>query len=534
MLNEVKFGAELRDEFVKGVDLIANAVKTTMGPGGRTCIYRNRMAEPVPTKDGVTVAKQVKTDESYQAIAIELLREVGRNTVEIAGDGTTTAMVLAQAFTHSLIDCGATNIIKATRGAQAALKDTLLDLQSASTETTPELLQQVAYVASNADSEIAELSYEIAERLGEDGEFTLSLNAGDPEDSFIQHEGLFIKRGFESNYDITDEARRLVVNETGAAVLLCDVRFTKENIRPVLDVALAIDIQLVAFGVDWDKQATAMIEAYNSNPRTKNRIVMMRCPGYGLRRIEQTQDVAVYLDGKLISTSMWDGLVAEKDAAQHLIQSLGHTTGYRLSVRDSVFKADVDSAVLETRMDVIRNQLKGKLTDYERGVIEKRLAQLAGKLIEVYVGGYTSSSAKERLDRFDDAIKAVLSAKRHGVVLGGGQFLMRHCELSNRMGTVGGDIDFACGYNAFLDALGAPFNTILTNAGVGQQELDQIKQVCLGGMVYDANSLTHVNDEDNLVYDSVCVLQAALTNALDIAITITTCGVGIINDTVTN
>ncbi len=455
----VKFGFEARDAMLRGVDVLANAVKVTLGPKGRNVVIEKAFGAPRTTKDGVTVAKEIELEDKLENMGAQLLREVASRTNDVAGDGTTTATVLAQAIAHEgmkLVAAGM-NPMDLRRGITQAVEAVVKDLKDhAKACKSYEEIAQVGTISANGEKEIGELIAKAMEKVGNEGVITVEENKG-LETELDVVEGMQFDRGYLSPYFITNPDK-MVAELDDPYILVYDKKLSGlQPLLPLLEAVVQSSRPLLIIAEDVEGEALATLVV--NRLRGGLKVVAVKAPGFGDRRKAMLEDIAILTGGQVISEDL--GIKLENVT----LDMLG--TAKRVVV-DKDTTTIIDGAGskedIEARIKQIKKQIEDTTSDYDREKLQERLAKLAGGVAVIKVGGATEVEVKERKDRVDDALNATRAAVEEGIVPGGGVALLRAKKALE--GLKGENEDVQAGIDIIARALEAPIRQISSNAGV--------------------------------------------------------------------
>ena len=456
---EVKFGFEARDAMLRGVDVLANAVKVTLGPKGRNVVIEKAFGAPRTTKDGVTVAKEIELEDKLENMGAQLVREVASRTNDVAGDGTTTATVLAQAIAHEgmkLVAAGM-NPMDLRRGITQAVAAVVEDLKKRAKKVkTSEEVAQVGTISANGEKEIGELIAEAMQKVGNEGVITVEENKG-LETELEVVEGMQFDRGYLSPYFITNPDKMIAELED-PYILIYDKKLSGlQAILPLLEAVVQSNRPLLIVAEDVEGEALATLVV--NRLRGGLKVVAVKAPGFGDRRKAMLEDIAILTGGQVISEDL--GIKLENVT----LDMLG--TAKRVVV-DKENTTIIDGAGsredIEARIKQIKKQIEDTTSDYDREKLQERLAKLAGGVAVIKVGGATEVEVKERKDRVDDALNATRAAVEEGIVPGGGVALLRARKALDKV--KGENEDIQAGIDIIKRALEAPIRQIASNAGV--------------------------------------------------------------------
>ncbi len=455
----VKFGFEARDAMLRGVDVLANAVKVTLGPKGRNVVIEKAFGAPRTTKDGVTVAKEIELEDKLENMGAQLLREVASRTNDVAGDGTTTATVLAQAIAHEgmkLVAAGM-NPMDLRRGITQAVETVVKDLKEhAKACKSYEEIAQVGTISANGEKEIGELIAKAMEKVGNEGVITVEENKG-LETELDVVEGMQFDRGYLSPYFITNPDK-MVAELDDPYILVYDKKLSGlQPLLPLLEAVVQSSRPLLIIAEDVEGEALATLVV--NRLRGGLKVVAVKAPGFGDRRKAMLEDIAILTGGQVISEDL--GIKLENvtldmlGTAKRVVVDKDNTT----IIDGAGSKEDI-----EARIKQIKKQIEDTTSDYDREKLQERLAKLAGGVAVIKVGGATEVEVKERKDRVDDALNATRAAVEEGIVPGGGVALLRAKKALENL--KGENEDVQAGIDIIARALEAPIRQISSNAGV--------------------------------------------------------------------
>lgn len=510
MAKEIKFSEDARRSMLRGVDTLANAVKVTLGPKGRNVVLEKKFGSPLITNDGVTIAKEIELEDAFENMGAQLVKEVATKTNDVAGDGTTTATVLAQALiTEGLknVTAGASPI-GIRKGIDKAVRAAVEELHKISKPV--ENKQSIAQVAaiSAADDEVGELIAEAMEKVGNDGVITVEESRGFETELEVV-EGMQFDRGYISPYMITDTDKMEAVLDN-PYILITDKKITNtQEILPVLEKIVQQSKPLLLIAEDIEGEAQAML-IVNKLRGTFN-AVAVKAPGFGDRRKAMLQDIAALTGGQVITEEL--GL----DLKSATIDQLGTARQVRVTKENTIIvdgagsKEDIDARVKQ-----IRSQLEETTSEFDKEKLQERLAKLAGGVAVIKVGAASETELKERKLRIEDALNATRAAVEEGIVSGGGTALV---NVYGAVAAVAEQLegDEQTGVNIVLRALEAPIRTIAANAGEeGSVIVDRLKRE-EAGVGYNAANGQWVNMIDAGIVDPAKVTRSALQHAASVA-----------------
>ena len=506
----VRFGAESRARLVEGVNTLANAVKVTLGPKGRNVVIQKSFGAPTITKDGVSVAKEIELDDRLTNMGAQLIREVASKTADRAGDGTTTATVLAQAIVSEgmkYVTAGM-NPMDLKRGIDAAVSSIVKELEAISRPcTTTREIAQVASLSANSDTSIGDIIAAAMERVGKDG--VITVEDGKSLDNELEVvEGMQFDRGYLSPYFITnaEKQRSLLDNPY---ILLHDKKIS--NIRellPVLEQVAKTGRSLLIIAEDVEGEALATLVV--NNMRGILRTCAVKAPGFGDRRKAMLEDIAVLTGGTVISDEL--GIALDKVT----LDQLGQAKTVEVAKDDTtiISGAGSESAIRE-RVRTIQVQIEEATSDYDREKLQERVAKLAGGVAVIRAGAATEVEMKEKKDRIDDALHATRAAVEEGVVAGGGVALLRASRAAKI--TLSENPDFRAGVNIVHRAVQEPLRAIAFNAGAAPDVVINRVQEGSGNFGYNAATDTYGDMVEQGVIDPTKVTRTALVNAASVA-----------------
>ena len=507
---DVTFGAESRAKLVAGVNTLANAVRVTLGPKGRNVVIQKQWGAPVITKDGVSVAKEIELEDALENMGAQMVKEVASRTADDAGDGTTTATVLAQGIVTEgmkFVTAGM-NPMDLKRGIDKAVSAIVKELSAMSRPCdTGKEIAQVGSISANSDNKIGELIATAMDRVGKNGVITVESGKG-LEDELDVVEGMQFDRGYLSPYFINN-ADRQVVELEDPYILLVEKKIT--NIRDILPVLEAVaqaskPILIIAEDIEGEALATLVV----NSARGVVKACAVKAPGFGDRRKEMLRDIAVLTGATVISEDL--GLTLEKTTAEHL----GRAARVEVSKDNTIV---VDGAgtkeAIADRIATINTQIETTESDYDREKLQERLAKLDGGVAVIKVGAATEVEMKEKKDRIDDALHATRAAVEDGIVPGGGVALLR---AKQNAGTItGANADQDAGIKIVLAAIESPLRQITANAGDSSDVV--IANILAGTGNYGYNAANGVyGDMIELgIIDPTKVTKTALVNAASVA-----------------
>jgi chaperonin GroEL len=511
MAKQLKFNEEARSALLRGANIMASAVKATMGPKGRNVVIDKKYGSPTITKDGVTVAKEIELKDTFENMGAQMLKEVASKTSDVAGDGTTTATVLAQAiFTEGLknVTAGA-NPMALQRGIDTAVEAVVKELAKLSKSTKDKKeIAQVATIASNNDGTIGSLISEAMEKVGKDGVITVEESKS-ADTTLDVVEGMQFDRGYLSPYFVTDPARMEVVFED-AVVLIHEKKLSAmKDMLPLLEQVAQGGKPLLIIAEDVEGEALATLVV--NKLRGTLRCAAVKAPGFGDRRKAMLDDIAVLTGGKALTEDLGVKLENVK------LADLGHVKKVIVDKDNTTLVDGAGKAsAIEGRIKQIRVQIEETTSDYDREKLQERLAKLAGGVAIVKVGAATETAMKEKKARVEDALNATRAAVEEGIVPGGGVALLRAAQAIDGLKTLEGDEKV--GAMIVKRALEAPIRQIVQNAGLeGSVIVEKVKLLKSVNEGFDAETLAYVDMIKAGIIDPTKVTRVALQHAASIA-----------------
>ncbi len=511
MAKQIEFNSDARVKLKAGVDALANAVKTTLGPKGRNVVIGKKFGAPHVTKDGVSVAKEVELKDPIENMGAQMVKEVASKTADIAGDGTTTATVLAQALVTAGLKhvAAGANPIDLKRGMDKAVDAVVSELKELSQEVgiDTDKVNQVATVSANNDDTIGSLIAEAIKVVGRDGVITVEEAKG-TETEVRTVEGMQFDRGYLSPYFITNQ-EKLTVEMDNPYVLLVDGKVSSmKELLPVLEpvVQSGRGLLIIAEDVDGDALGTLVVNRI----RGALKIAAVKAPGFGDKRKAMLEDLAVLLGATVVSEEAGYKL-AEVDT-----EVLGTCEKVDISKdKTTIINGFGESEKVQARIDSIRTEIENTKSDYDKEKLQERLAKLAGGVAVLYIGAPTEVEMKEKKDRVDDALAATRAAVEEGIVPGGGVALIRCSSALDQVKTVNADEQF--GVDIVRDSLSAPLYQIISNAGGNGNVV--VHFVADGTESYGYNARTNEYGDmiEMGIIDPTKVTRTAIENAASIA-----------------
>jgi len=509
MPKQIEFESAARESLKAGVDKLANAVKVTLGPRGRNVILDKKFGSPTITNDGVTIAKEIELEDPYENMGAQMVKEVATKTQDVAGDGTTTATLLAQSIIHLGIRnvTAGSNPMYIKRGIEKAVEAAVEAVRRQSKQVKGrDEIGQVATISANNDSEIGELIAEAMEKVGKDGVITVE-EAKSMDTSLEVVEGMQFDRGYLSPYFVTD-AERMECALEDPYILVHDKKVSSmKDLLPILEKIAQVGRPLLLIAEDVEGEALATLVV--NKLRGTLQCAAVKAPGFGDRRKAMLEDIAVLTNGRVISEEV--GFKLENVT----ITDLGHAKRVTIDKDNTtIVEGAGKKTEIQGRVGQIRKQIEDSTSDYDREKLQERLAKLAGGVAVINVGAATETEMKEKKARVEDALAATRSAVEEGIVPGGGVALLRAISSVAKLELEGEE---SIGRNIVARALEEPLRTIASNAGAeGSIVVEQVKKM-KGAMGYNAAT----NEYEDLVkagiVDPTKVARTALQNAASIA-----------------
>ncbi len=508
---EVKFSRDARERMLKGVDVLANAVKVTLGPKGRNVVLEKSFGAPRITKDGVTVAKEIELEDKFENMGAQMVREVASKTNDIAGDGTTTATVLAQSIVREGAKAVAAgmNPMDLKRGVDMAVAEAVASLQKRSKKIkTSEEVAQVGTISANGDREIGDMIAQAMQRVGNEGVITVE-EAKSLETELEVVEGMQFDRGYLSPYFITN-AEKMICDLEDPYILLHEKKLSNlQSMLPVLEAVVQSGRPLLIIAEDVEGEALATLVV--NKLRGGLKVSAVKAPGFGDRRKAMLEDIATLTGGQVISEDL--GIKLENVT----LDMLGKAKKVSITKEETTI---VDGAGkkkdIEGRVGQIKAQIEETTSDYDREKLQERLAKLAGGVAVIRVGGATEVEVKEKKDRVDDALNATRAAVEEGIVPGGGVALLRAKTAVAKLASENADMQ--AGINIVLKALEAPIRQIVENAGVeGSIVVGKIQETKGDTFGFNAQSEEYCDMVAEGIIDPTKVVRTALQDAASVA-----------------
>ncbi|MBM6649560.1 chaperonin GroEL [Bacillus sp. RIT 809] len=508
MAKDIKFSEEARRSMLRGVDTLANAVKVTLGPKGRNVVLEKKFGSPLITNDGVTIAKEIELEDAFENMGAKLVAEVASKTNDVAGDGTTTATVLAQAMIREglkNVTAGA-NPMGLRKGIEKAVTAAIEELKAISKPIEGKSsIAQVAAISS-ADEEVGQLIAEAMERVGNDGVITLEESKGFTTELDVV-EGMQFDRGYASPYMITDSDKMEAVLDN-PYILITDKKISNiQEILPVLEQVVQQGKPLLIIAEDVEGEALATL-VVNKLRGTFN-VVAVKAPGFGDRRKAMLEDIAILTGGEVITEELG------RDLKSATVASLGRAGKIVVTKENTTVVEGIgNTEQIEARIGQIRAQLEETTSEFDREKLQERLAKLAGGVAVIKVGAATETELKERKLRIEDALNSTRAAVEEGIVAGGGTSLM---NVYTKVASIVAEGDEATGINIVLRALEEPVRQIAINAGLeGSVVVERLKGEKVG-VGFNAATGEWVNMLESGIVDPAKVTRSALQNAASVA-----------------
>ena len=508
---DVKFGRDARERILRGVDTLADAVKVTLGPKGRNVVIEKSFGAPRITKDGVSVAKEIELKDKFENMGAQMVREVASKTNDIAGDGTTTATVLAQAIVREGMKSVAAgmNPMDLKRGIDTAVQAVIKDIEKrAKPVAASSEVAQVGTISANGDAAIGKMIAQAMQKVGNEGVITVEENKSlDTEVDIV--EGMKFDRGYLSPYFVTN-AEKMTAELEDAYILLHEKKLSGlQAMLPVLEAVVQSGKPLVIIAEDVEGEALATLVV--NRLRGGLKVAAVKAPGFGDRRKAMLEDIAILTGGQLISEELGIKLesvtVKMLGRAKKVVIDKENTT----IVNGAGKKPDI-----EARVGQIKAQIEETTSDYDREKLQERLAKLAGGVAVIRVGGATEIEVKEKKDRVEDALNATRAAVQEGIVPGGGVTLLRAKKAVGRLTNANADVQ--AGINIVLKALEAPIRQISENAGVeGSIVVGKILENKSETFGFDAQNEDYVDMIEKGIIDPAKVVRTALQDASSVA-----------------
>ncbi len=507
---DVRFAADARERMLRGVDVLANAVKVTLGPKGRNVIIEKSFGAPRSTKDGVTVAKEIELEDRFENMGAQMLKEVAQKTNETAGDGTTTATVLAQSIVREGLKAVAAgmNPMDLKRGIDKAVIEVVEAIRKQSKQVSGSAeIAQVGTISANGEKAIGDMIAKAMQKVGNEGVITVE-EAKSLDSELEVVEGMQFDRGYISPYFITN-AEKMIAELDNPYILIYEKKLSGlQAMLPLLESVVQSGRPLLVIAEDVEGEALATLVV--NKLRGGLKVAAVKAPGFGDRRKAMLQDIAVLTGGELISEDL--GIKLENVT----IQMLGKAKRVTITKDDTtIVRGGGKKDDIEARVGQIKQQIEDTTSDYDREKLQERLAKLAGGVAVIKVGGATEIEVKEKKDRVDDALNATRAAVEEGIVPGGGVALL---HASKSIKVKGDNDDQEAGINIVRRALQAPIRQIAENAGVeGSIVVGKVLDQKSASYGYDAQNDTYVDLIQKGIIDPAKVVRTALQDAASVA-----------------
>jgi chaperonin GroEL len=508
---DVYFSSDARDKMLRGVNILANAVKVTLGPKGRNVVIEKSFGAPRSTKDGVSVAKEIELADRFENLGAQLIREVASKTNDKAGDGTTTATVLAQAIAVEGLKSVAAgmNPMDLKRGVDKAVAAVIADIKaSAKKVTTNQEIAQVGTISANGDKEVGEMIAHAMEKVGNEGVITVE-EAKSLETELDVVEGMQFDRGYLSPYFVTN-ADKMEVQLEEPLILLFEKKLSSlQPLLPVLEAVVQSGRPLLIIAEDVEGEALATLVV--NKLRGGLRVAAVKAPGFGDRRKAMLEDIAILTGGQVISEDL--GIKLESVT----LDMLGRAKKVTITKDDTTVVDGLgEKGGIEARIGQIKKQIEDTTSDYDKEKLQERLAKLAGGVAVIRVGGATEVEVKERKDRVDDALNATRAAVEEGIVPGGGIALLKASKALE--GLTGDNADQTAGIAIVRRALQAPIRQISENAGVeGSIVVGKVLENASATFGFNAQTEQYVDLVADGVIDPAKVVRTALQDAASVS-----------------
>jgi len=508
---DVRFGSDAREKMLRGVDILANAVKVTLGPKGRNVVLDKSFGAPRITKDGVTVAKEIELDDKFENMGAQMVREVASKTNDKAGDGTTTATVLAQAIVKegAKYVAAGMNPMDLKRGVDMAVAEALKDISKRAKKIkSSDEVAQVGTISSNGDKSIGDMIAKAMQKVGNEGVITVE-EAKSLETELDVVEGMQFDRGYLSPYFITN-AEKMIVELDEPYILIHEKKLSSlQAMLPILEAVVQTGKPLLIVSEDVEGEALATLVV--NKLRGGLKIAAVKAPGFGDRRKAMLEDIAILTAGQMISEDL--GIKLENVT----LAMLGRAKRIRIDKENTtIIDGSGKKKDIEGRIAQIKAQIEETTSDYDKEKLQERLAKLAGGVAVIKVGGATEVEVKEKKDRVDDALNATRAAVEEGIVPGGGTALLRAKLAVAKLKST--NVDVQAGINIVMKALEAPIRQIVENAGVeGSIVVNKIVENKSETYGFNAQTEEYVDMIAAGIVDPAKVVRTALQDAASVA-----------------
>ena len=508
---DVRFGSDARDRMLRGVDILANAVKVTLGPKGRNVVIDKAYGAPRITKDGVTVAKEIELEDKFENMGAQMVREVASKTNDTAGDGTTTATVLAQAIVKEGVKyvTSGMNPMDLKRGIDMAVSAAVKDIQSRSKKIKDSAeVAQVGTISANGDKSIGDMIAKAMQKVGNEGVSTVEESKS-AETELDVVEGMQFDRGYLSPYFVTN-SEKMIAELDDAYILIHEKKLSSlQSMLPVLEAVVQTGKPLVIIAEDVEGEALATLVV--NKLRGGLKVAAVKAPGFGDRRKAMLEDIAILTGGTMIAEDL--GIKLESVT----LNMLGRAKRVRIDKENTTIIDGVGAKDdIVARVSQIKAQIEETTSDYDKEKLQERLAKLAGGVAVIRVGGATEVEVKEKKDRVDDALNATRAAVEEGIVPGGGTALLRAKAAVSALKS--DNVDVQSGIKIVLKALEAPIRQIVDNAGVeGSIVINKINENKSQTFGYNAQTEEYVDMIEAGIIDPAKVVRTALQDAASVS-----------------
>jgi chaperonin GroEL len=509
MAKQITLGEEARQAILKGINELANTVKVTLGPRGRNVILEKKFGSPTITKDGVTVAKEIELKDPLENMGAQMVKEVASKTSDVAGDGTTTATLLAQSIYQNglkMVAAGANpTLIK--KGIDAGVEKVTKELQASSQSVSGKMIAQIGVISANNDLSIGKIIAEAMDKVGKDG--VITVEEGKSLETILDFvEGMQFDRGFLSPYFVTD-AERMVAELENPYILLHEKKLSNlREMLPLLEQVAKSTRPLIVIAEDLEGEALATL-VFNKIRGMLN-VVAVKAPGFGDRRKAMLDDIAVLTGGQVISEEL--GMKLESVTLDHLGSAKKVTVDKE---NTTIIEGSGSDDAIKGRINQIKRQVEDTTSDYDKEKLQERLAKLSGGVAVIRVGAATETELKEKKARVEDAMHATKAAVEEGIVSGGGVALLRGIDTLEKMKMDG---DMQLGINILIKALESPLRQIAVNAGhEGATVVEKIKSNENRNYGFDALNEKFTDMISAGIIDPTKVVRIALQNASSVA-----------------
>ena len=507
---EVKFGDDVRQKMVKGVNTLANAVKVTLGPKGKNVVLERSFGAPTITKDGVSVAKEIELQDKYENMGAQMVKEVASKTSDNAGDGTTTATVLAQAIIREGMKSVAAgmNPMDLKRGVDKAVEAAVADLQKLSKPcNTSKEIAQVGSISANSDTSVGQIIADAMDKVGKEGVITVEDGSGLSNELDVV-EGMQFDRGYLSPYFINNQERQIALIED-PYILLHDKKIANiKDLLPVLETVAKASKPLLIIAEEIEGEALATLVV--NNIRGTIKVVAVKAPGFGDRRKAMLEDIAILTGGTVISDEV--GLTLEGVKPEDLGQAKKIEVGKENTI---IIDGAGSQANIKSRIGQIKTQIEESTSDYDKEKLQERVAKLAGGVAVIKVGATTEIEMKEKKARVEDALHATRAAVEEGIVPGGGVALLRTIDAIKKV--KGDNADQEAGIRIVLRAIEEPLRQIVANAGIEASVVVNDVLNGKGNYGFNAANENYGDMVEMGVLDPTKVTRSALQNAASVA-----------------